>query len=482
MSLKLKTEPMAHQQKVYDAYKGVPYFALFWDQGTGKTKGLIDHVAYAYHQKVVNCLVVIAPNGVHANWVNEELPKHMSVPYEAFTYYNSMGKKWENDLVDFIDSDNHKDVLKVVCFPMEGFSHAPKQRKTFEYVLDNHTCYGVVDESDDIGNYKANRTKYLLGLAHKFRVRRIATGTPVDAKPLAAWTQLQFLSPKIFNQDYFSFRARYSIMRDKVIKIGSTERIQKFPVAHRNLDKLHDIIASVSDRVLKEECMDLPEKVYQTIPLQMSKEQQRYYNDMMDRAFYLIEESDDLVYAKNALDMMGKLSRITGGFVEKGVPCKTNPKMKWLVSNIEKYTVSADVIIWCGFRDEIAETVKQLGSDQCVSIHGDIVGKEREEAVDSFKNDADKKILVTNKCMSRGFTLINARTNIFYSNRYSLRDRRQMEDRTHRRGQEGSCLNIDLVCENSIDEYVLDALKKKKDVAELVMGDETRDWIKTTRG
>ena len=476
--LTLKTVPMGHQQRGYDLYKGERAFGLLWEQGTGKTKTLLDHAAYAHHRGIIDCLVVIAPLGVHANWVIEEIPIHLATKdYAAWIYYNSKGKKWEKDFVEFIDKDNNRDKLKIVCFPTEGFSRAKKQFVSLEYLLRTHNCMGIIDESDDIGNPTAKRTKYLLKQAPRFLVRRIATGTPVDSKPLSAWAQMQFLSPSILRQDFYSFRARYSIMKEKVVVVNGKERIQKFAVSHRNLDKLGDILRDHTDRVLKEDCLDLPEKVYQTVPLEMGKEQANYYQEMMDRAFYILEESDTFVYAKNALDMMGKLSRITGGFSEKGVPVSDNPKIKWLKANIDKYTSTTDLIVWCRYRDEIDAVVEALGKDRCVPIHGGVTGEARDEAKKLFQTDEQYDVLVTNKTMSRGHTLINASNNIFYSNSYSLRDRRQAEDRTHRKGQTSRCLYVDLICLNTIDEGVLKALKDKRDVSDLVLGDPKRAWV-----
>lgn len=497
--IKLKTVPMAHQKRGYEEYRNKKFFALFWEQGTGKTKTLLDHAAHAYARGAIDCVVVIAPNGVHANWVVEEIPKHLAVAeddYISWTYYNGKGKKWEKEFVSIIDEDNHRDKLKIICFPTEGFSRAKKQLAALEYLLKTHRCMGIIDESDDIGNPDAKRTKYLIKQAPKFVARRIATGTPVDSKPLAAWSQLQFLSPSILQQDYYSFRARYSIMKDKVVKKGTKEVIQKFPVAHRNLDKLGVILKTCSDRVLKEDCVDLPDKVYQTIPLEMGREQNRFYRDMEERAFYLLEEFAELeqkgreglvsneeveeakvIYAKNALDLMGKLSRITGGFADKGVPIKDEPKLKWLKENVDKYTATSDLIIWCRYRDEIDSVVAALGEDRCAVVHGGVLGEEREEQIYRFKNEESCDIMVTNRTMSRGHTLVNASNNIFFSNSYSLRDRRQSEDRTHRKGQVRSCLYLDLVCIDTIDEGVLQALKEKKDVSDLVLGDPKRAWV-----
>jgi len=472
---------------------------VFPTGNTGKTKTLLDHAAHAYARGAIDCVVVIAPNGVHANWVVEEIPKHLAVAddeYISWTYYNSKGKRWEKEFVGVIDEANHRDKLKIICFPTEGFSRAKKQFAALEYLLKTHRCFGIIDESDDIGNPDAKRTKYLIKQAPKFVARRIATGTPVDSKPLAAWSQLQFLSPSILKQDYYSFRARYSYMADKVIKKGAREIIQKFPVGHRNLDKLGAIMKTCSDRVLKEDCVDLPAKVYKTIPLEMGREQNRFYRDMEERAFYLLEEFQEVeaacregqvapeeleearvVYAKNALDLMGKLSRITGGFADKGVFIKDEPKIRWLRENVDKYTATTDLITWCRYRDEIDAVVEALGEDRCAVVHGGVLGEAREEQIYRFKNDETCDTLVTNRTMSRGHTLVNASNNVFFSNSYSLRDRRQSEDRTHRTGQTSKCLYLDLVCVDTIDEGVLKALKQKKDVSDLVLGDPARAWV-----
>lgn len=472
---------------------------IFPTGNCGKSKGMIDDAGYLFCEGIIDFLVVVAPNGIHANWVIEELPKDMGVDYEAMIYYNGKGIKWERELMEFIDPKRKTDKLRVLTFPVEGFT-SKKAKAVFSHVVKNFDVMCCIDESDKIGTHDAMRTKYLLDEAPRIKARRIGSGTPVDSKPLAAWSQMQFLSPKIFNQDFWSFRSRYAKMVDNTIEVGGKEIKQKFVVGYKNLKLMHDILAKHSDRVLKEDCVDLPDKIYKTIPLEMSAEQRKYYKQMEKAQAYIIEEYEDqvksldlsdpedrkklldlkLVASKNSLDTMGKLSRITGGFVDKGTPVKGCPKLKWLKENADIISATGKLIIWARYRDELAAIKDALG-DAAVVIHGGVQGDDREEAVRRFKEDDDCKFMVANTTtMGAGYTLTNACDMVYFSNDYSLRNRRQSEDRIHRISQTRSCTYYDLVLVGTLDVGVLEQLKKKRDVSDVVMGDPKTAWVDIT--
>ena len=147
----------------------------------------LGHAAYLFEEGIIDCLLVIAPNEVHANWIEQEIPKHLSVPsdkYVSATFRSTMKKKDEQRLMEVIQEFD-PGVLKIVALNVEGVIW-PKATKVIEHLIKHFKVLCVIDESTRIANPQAKVTKKMLKYAPKFTARRIATGTPFDRKPLAA--------------------------------------------------------------------------------------------------------------------------------------------------------------------------------------------------------------------------------------------------------------------------------------------------------
>ena len=476
--MEFKTKPFKHQLEEFNHSKNKKFYANLSEQGTGKTKILLDQAAYLYLEGHINFLLVVAPNEVHANWIEEEIPKHLSLDeenYEAGVYRNYMKKTQEDKIRDLIDHGVKSGILKIMAMNVEGM--LTKQAKaTMTYILKHYNVMCVVDESTRIANPKAKVTKYMLKKAKLFTARRIATGTPIDKNPLAAWSQFEFLDPKIFGMGFVAFRAKFAILKEMAITTKSGHQVvQKFPVGYKNLEVLGKIIDDHSTRVLKKECLDLPDKLYKVIQLDMDPSQKRAYESM--KKDLIFEYADVEVSAGMVLEQLLHLSRITGGFATKDEPFDNNPKLTWVKNNIDDLTSNTKVIIWARFVDELLALSKLLGPS-CRLLYGDTPKDERGSILRSFRNDDDVRVLVANpRVAGLGLTLTEASIQIYYSNSYSLETRRQSEDRIHRIGQTVKCTYYDLIMRGTIDEAIVSNLRQKRDISDVVLKDPFENWI-----
>jgi len=472
-----KTEPYDHQGVYFDQYKKKVFFANLCEQGTGKSWMELAHSVYLFKRGLINCILLIAPNEVHANFIEQEIPKHLSLDeseYKAVVFRSTMKKKDEKQLMEAIQNFDDQ-VLKIVAVNIEGVIW-PKATAVIKHLIKHFKVMCIVDESTRIANPQAKVTKRMLKYGPQFTARRIVTGTPIDKKPLAAWSQFEFLSPQIFDMPYIAFRAKFAIMKEKVIKTKSGMDVtQKFPVGYRNLNQLGEIIDKYSYRVLKQDCLDLPDKVYKQINLDMDPLQRKVYTAMLEELLYMF--NNELISAGSVLEQLLHLSRITGGFAKQEEPLPKNPKITWVKDNIEDYTESGKVIIWARFVDEMKLIQKTLGKS-CILVYGQTPKSERSELFEKFRTDESITTMVANpKVVGIGLTFLEAVTQIYYSNGYELEVRRQSEDRSHRIGQTNKVLYIDLVLRNSIDEKVIDSLKMKREISDIVLKDPKCNWL-----
>lgn len=244
---------------------------------------------------------------------------------------------------------------------------------------------------------------------------------------------------------------------------------------YRNLDKLSRLIAPHSFRVLKKECLDLPDKIYKTLIFSMTKEQIEIYKKAEDEC-RLVFEGVETPF--NKLVAVTKLAQITSGYYVHPLseePVRIpgdNPKLDLLVERVEAIIAAGEkVIIWARYRIEIEDIVARLreAGIGCVEYHGGIKKGDRVDAIEEFQN-GDASVFVGNQqAGGTGITLVAASYVIYFSNNFSLRDRLQSEDRAHRIGQTKNVTYINIAANGTIDEAVIDALSNKKDVADTII-------------
>jgi hypothetical protein len=463
-----KTKPFQHQLKAFGLSKDRKVFALFHEQGCGKSKVVVDTTAYLYQKDEIDTLIVIAPNGVHTNWVINELPAHLidDVGMWAGVYKANLKPSDFGEL--FAAATDVKGKLRVITFNVEGFV-SKKAQALLEHWMDNSKAIVVIDESQRIKSPGAERTKYLTKVCRKALYKRILTGTPATKGIEDLFSQFRFLDPLIIGHETFTaFRSDYCVM-------GGFEK--RSIVAYQNVPELVKLIDGYSHRVLKVDCLDLPPKTYKRHPFEMEKFQRQLYDQVRTSALDELEqtlgkEGGQKIAQALAITKLLRLQQIACGWFpeERARPLPENPRMDALLEVIDDVG-EGKIIIWSRFVADIQRIAQRFG-DHALTYYGATSTDDREAAVKMFQDKSNKKkFFISNKAGSTGLTLTAAENSIYYSNDFDLETRLQGEDRNHRIGTTGTVVYTDLEAEKSIDRKIINALRKKKSIADLVTQD-----------
>ena len=476
MNYKFKTRPYKHQLTALEKSWNRETYAYFMEMGTGKTKVLIDNAAMLYDKGKIDGLLIIAPKGVIGTWYNQELPAHLPDHIENVTvlWQPLINKKQQSKLNTLFEISND---LHILIMNVEAFS-TDKGVKFAKKFLLSHNTLMAVDESTTIKNPKALRTKSIVEISKMAKYRRVLTGAPVTKNPLDLYAQCYFLDPEhLGHSSYYSFRMRYAIMKTAFISGRSIQLVSGF----RNLAELSEKIQPFSYRVLKEDCLDLPPKIYMKRSIDLTTEQKKVYKQMKEEA--LAELHGKQITTMTALTQLMRLQQITcGHFVaDDGTtqPIKSN-RLNELMDILDE--VEGKAIIWAHWQKDIQNIVKEIkkvhGPCSVVDYYGLTPQDQREKNKDAFQNDSKVRYFVgTAQTGGYGLTLTAANTVIYYSNGYDLEKRIQSEDRAHRIGQKKSVTYVDILAEETVDEKIVKALRKKINIASEVLGEELRSWI-----
>jgi SNF2 family DNA or RNA helicase len=475
-----KTTPYEHQKKALEASWAADYYALFMEMGTGKTKVAIDNMAVLYENGSITAALVIAPKGVYDNWVKNEIPTHLPdrIDRQIMRWTPAKTKSYEEALIDFILSPDKK--LKIFVMNVEAFSTKRGVEAAEAFLHRNQDNFVLVDESTTIKNRKAARTKNIMQLRHLSKYRRILTGSPITKSPMDLFSQSLFLDTKALNYNsYFSFQARYAVVRQRTMGHRSFQEI----VGYRRLDELSEKLDRFSYRVLKQDCLDLPEKVFVKREVEMTPEQQRAYDQMAKLALAVLDDGEVATTASVLTQIMrcqqiccGHLTTDDGKIQE--LPSNRLSSLLELADEI-----NGKAIIWATYTHDIRKIADALsdkfGPSAVATYYGETPQDERQQIVNWFQEpDNPLRFFVGQpKTGGYGITLTAANTVIYYSNSYDLEIRLQSEDRAHRIGQTNKVTYVDLVSPDTVDEKVIDALREKLILAGEVLREEVRSWL-----
>ena len=477
INYKFKTKPYAHQLTALEKSWDKSEYGYFMEMGTGKSKVLVDNMAMLYDKGKINGALIVAPKGVYNNWFTQEIPIHLSSHIQPtmvlWTASTSKTKDKEYQSLFETGHDLHILIMNVEALSTKkGLDFAAK-------FLRSHTTMLAVDESTTIKNPTAKRTKSILQLGKQAEYRRILTGSPVTKSPLDLYTQCNFLNEFLLGFDsFYAFRNRYAHMIER--NFGG-RRVQLVG-SYKRLDELADNIKAFSYRVLKEDCLDLPDKIYTKREIELTEEQSKAYATMKSAALALLKGK--MATAPHVLTQMMRLHQITCGHLKNddGTITKIkNNRMKELLSLLEE--VEGKVIIWANYIYDIENIVKNIseeyGEDSIVQYYGAISSQDRADAIKKFQDpNSNARFFVGNpQTAGYGITLTAANNVIYYSNGYDLEKRLQSEDRAHRIGQHKPVTYVDLIAEKTVDEKIIKALRKKINIASTIMGDTVQDWI-----
>ena len=521
-----KSEPYEHQHEEFLRSRDKKAWAVLWEMGLGKSKHICDVAAWLYAKGEIDFLLVIAPNGVHTNWNVDEIPAHMPdwTNYRDAEWGSQM-KNPQREKVDSLFSGWKTEAprpLRILTMNIEAFGvqeryYIEKAGKMARAILNSFRCLMVVDESTLIKNY-VNRTKRIISLGQHATYRRVLNGAPVTTGPLDLYYQFKFLNggglqpagkgdfllgPYSTNAN--SFKNRYAIYED--VELRQPRRNNKgqiiqthYPefIEYQNLDELSDHLASCSSRKTKKECLDLPEKLYQKIPVKLHPEQQKRYTRVIEEGILELKQKGSEVTLNNVLVMWLRAQQIVGGFVPVEDP-EAHPRAECILDDFAKIPrveqfmhyleqTHGKSIIYCRFLAEI-KAWKELLGDKAVTF----VGKQnysdpdqREQNVKRFQgtkannfedHDPTCTIFLMNKAADRGRTFTHGTDFFYYSNEFSLDLRLQSEDRAHRIGQRNVVTYFDGIAENTIDEKLVAGYRENKRLADIITKDDPSTWV-----
>jgi SNF2 family DNA or RNA helicase len=476
MNYKFKTTPYKHQLTALEKSWNKETFAYFMEMGTGKTKVLIDNMAMLYDKGKIDGTLIVAPKGVISTWHAQELPAHLPkhIEHTSVLWQANINQKQKTKLDTLFEVGEE---LHLLIMNVEALS-TDKGRKFAAKFLNSHKSMMVIDESTTIKNPKAKRTKNILDLSKLAKYRRILTGSPVTKNPLDLFSQCEFLDPYLLNfASYYAFRNRYAEMR----QVNIAGRMINLVSGFKNLDELSEKLKPFSYRVLKEDCLDLPPKIYMKRTVALTKDQEKIYEQMRKEALATL--NGKTVTTVNALTQLMRLHQITCGHFaadDGTIQEVKNNRLDELMDVLDE--VEGKAIIWAHYQYDIKRIIKEIkkvyGPGSVVDYYGLTPQDQRQTNRERFQKPNGTRFLVgTPQTGGYGITLTQAHTVIYYSNGYDLEKRLQSEDRAHRIGQKKTVTYVDLIAEDTVDNKIVKALRKKVNIASEVMGEELKAWI-----
>jgi SNF2 family DNA or RNA helicase len=478
MAYSFQTTPYAHQKEVLESSWNETVWAYFLEMGTGKSKICIDNAAILFERGEIDTLIVIAPKGVYRNWARIEVPEHLPerIERDLAVWRPSPNKSEKKALTDLLEPS---EALKILIMNVEALSTAKGQR-FLEALLKATTAMLAVDESTTIKSPKARRTKTLLKLGALARYRRILTGFPVTQSPMDLWAQARFLDERLLGDcgdNYYQFQYRYAVMKKRTMGSHTFNQV----VGYRNLDTLSELIGKFSSRILKEECLDLPPKVYLRRNVTLTDDQERIYMQLKEYALAHLDD-DEFMTTPNVLTQLLRMQQVLSGHTMSSegnlFEIKDN-RLSELQNCLDE--MDGKTIIWSRFRYDVKRITEALSTDHgpesVVSYFGDTSDDERTQAIESFQNGEARFFVGNPQTGGMGITLTAAQNVIYFANSFDLAIRTQSEDRAHRIGQEKSVTYVDLIAEGTIDEKIVTALRSKMDIATKVMGEDIKQWL-----
>jgi len=490
---KCSVQPFSHQ--IYGAKYILMHEKafLFWETGTGKTLTALLAFDYLRRQGTAKNLLVVCPNSLVPNWVDkikQYFPNYiddMTITVDDAVYIIRIDVLTIKQRFEVLkQAQNRQNIVIVTNY--DTFSRLDREtREKKENVL--HYDFVIFDESHFLKN-GSNRTVNIKNLVKAER-EVFLTGTPSDGKFLDYYNQyaVSGVGEPFWVHSLNEFKYTYT-----------TTNYYSRRVKYQHVFKMLKYINQHSYELKKEECLDLPEKIYTRINIELTKEHMDEYErflteltlDEMDieaqvedikrKMEQAVSESDTETIEALLLQLRALMQRSGKNYVSTILPqllyarmivsgvfySGTNAKIEWLKENLhdnEKY------VIYAMFRHTIGRIVETLREEGFLveALYGDIDKEKRNEIVQRFNNNGDVNIIVAQPSVGgMGIDLVAAHTCIFYENDYSYITRKQAEDRLHRIGQKNAVEYIDLIAKGTIDETMYELIMNKKELVDAV--------------
>lgn len=507
--------PYAHQARDFERTKDLDAWALFYEMRVGKTRPTIETAVHAFRQGRIKNLVVIADNGVHANWVTDELPAWLPADFvwKAVVYHSSKADTiYQRNAVENAILTKG---LGVLCITYDAVIREKGKKVLWRFLKPGAMI--VADESSAIKTPRADRTLTLINAAKHAKMRRILNGTPVDRSPFDVYSQIRFLDPDFWLNvlgidSYAAFKSEFATTMTCHTQSG--QQFEKV-LNYKNLDRLHAALATISSRVTRDEVFDLPPKVYGMRPFEMSAEQRRIYDEIRSKlladlgqevecqscqgagsTLYAGDTYDCItcggtgkvrdggsMTASNAGVKLVRLQQVLCGYqVAEGEPLGDIPgpnrRLDALEAEIDQ--TEGPWIVWGRFQrdiDKIAERGENLGY-RVGTFDGRTAPDDRTKVRQDFQAGKLDWFVGNPAAAGKGIRLTAANTVIYYANSFRLINRLQSEDRAIAEDVKRALYVCDIACKGSFDDHVIRNLRAKIDVAAQVTGDKLREWLR----
>ena len=459
------TQPRKHQTSALRKIGHLPASGLFMDVGTGKSWTALALMGQRYAAGESEHALIVSKNGVHVQWCSEQVPMHLNVPYQCWAYRSTA--KVDRELEFLLEKPD----LKILAMNIEALATA-KGRDIATRFLQAAKGTGSIyfDESHTIKNISAKRTKTALVLGKLAKYRMILTGTPIGKDVVDLYAQFRFLDADIFGMNKAEFIERYCV----TVTTPFGDEI----VGQKNVEELQARIEPYIFRITSQEALDLPPKVYDTTPFELSDEQLRLMREIKNE-YYTASDQGSMTVV-NAAAALTRIQQVSCGFLpldDGSTRELPNPRLEALQDVLGQREGKA--IIWCRFNEDIKRVWTAL-APHAVHYFGKTSPEDREIAIREFMDPTSTiRYLVANpEAAGTGLNLQGTcQTNVYYSNSFNALSRWQSEGRTWRDGTKGSVTYFDLVAAKSPDKRILASLRDKKSVSDLTL-DDFREMLK----
>ena len=468
--------PYAHQRRnmneLVEGLKNYGFHALFMEMGTGKTKTTLDAWQVLLASGCYDGLLVVAPKAIVSVWADEEIPRHVVTGYALVRWDGRTSAKSSREFEEVLRSP----LPAIMIVNTESFQTVPDMMRTrVRAFLTVRKCLMAVDESSYIKSPDAKRSKNIRAAGMLAKARTILTGTEITNSPLDLYMQFEFLKPGFWNmKNYFIFRARYAILEEAY---GAGQRTFKKVVGFQRVNELLDKVAPYASRALKRDCLDLPEKMYMNIYVELSEPQRQAYKQLKDFLATLV--GGKVLTVPNKIALFTKFRQIPGGAINvegsSEIVDDNPPKLQALIADLQDTDEQA--IFWAAFTHEILMLEKALSELGTTTVfYGDNV-KTRDEGMRAFQEGKIRFFIGNPAAGAFGLNLQNCHLQYNYSRVLSPEKNWQAEARTDRPGQRHVCVYKSLVARNTVDERIEELLAQKTDIRTKIQDMKIEDII-----
>jgi len=467
-----KTEPFSHQKKALKKLFELDGIgALLMEMGTGKTKVAIDWAGIGFYNWGLRKVLVVAPLSVLGVWPRQ-IRQHSGAPARIIRLDGSSSNRIRMlQRILLAEASGPNDAIRYLIINYEGIWREDNNGVSIEELLKRWRPDLVIfDESHRLKSPTSRQSKSAYRISKESKQRLLLTGTPITKAPLDIFGQFKSMDDRIFGTNWFYFKNLYGVW-------GGFGRYQL--KGYRNLKELTAKVRAHSFRIKKEQCLDLPPKLFETVPVTLPDSIMKLYKQMAEEMIIEIEETH--ATAAIVLVKLLRLSQITNGFVKDvdgNIRILDSSKLNTCLDLLDDLLEEDHkVVIFARFKSDMERISDQLDKRKVdyVILSGSVPGNKRDSLVERFHRDPKLRVFIAQiQAGSLGIDLTPASAAIFYSLDYNAANYWQAQDRLHRHGQNRKVTYYHLIAPRTIDQVVLSVLKAKGNLAEAIIHNPRR--------